>query len=116
MFWGATWLCRVTLDAPVGWGGLHKKRRRGGKDKDAHKDTSKDASHTKHLDANTALGKGAKEKDRDDGVTNFKLQTRYRTILFMDFLDAGEMLVVERPLVDVLRALPPAFFKPKFGT
>ena len=49
-------------------------------------------------------------------MSNFKLVTRYRPILCADFLDAGELLVVERPLMDLLQALPPAFFKPKYGT
>jgi len=46
----------------------------------------------------------------------FKKFTQYRPILLVDFLEAGEMVVVERPLVDVLANLPPAFFKPKYGT
>lgn len=41
--------------------------------------------------------------------------THYRPILYMDFLDAGELVVVERPLVDVLSELPPAYFKHKYG-
>jgi U3 small nucleolar RNA-associated protein 4 len=41
--------------------------------------------------------------------------TRFRPTLMVDFLGAGELVVVERPLVDVLAGLPPAFFKPKYG-
>ena len=52
----------------------------------------------------------------EEEVTNFKLVTRFRPLLCVDYLDAGELLVVERPLVDVLRELPPAFFKPKYGS
>jgi U3 small nucleolar RNA-associated protein 4 len=44
-----------------------------------------------------------------------KMITHYRPILFVDFLGAGELVVVERPLVDVLAGLPPAFFKHKYG-
>jgi len=110
LFWGATWLCRVTLDAPVGWGGFVKKRRRGASGSHRHPHSSRPPP--------SASGPGAQNKDEEDNdsITNFKLLTRYRPILFVDFLDAGELLVVERPLVDVLRALPPAFFKPRFGT
>jgi len=46
---------------------------------------------------------------------NFKMVTHYRPILHVDFLDPGELVVVERPLVDVLATLPPAYFKPKYG-
>ena len=46
----------------------------------------------------------------------FNIITRYRPILFADFLSAGEVVVVERPLVDLMSSLPPAFFKAKYGT
>ena len=94
--WGATWLCRITLDAPVGWGGFIKKRRR-------------DGSPSRVSDSQI-------HRHDEEEVTNFKLVTRYRPLLCVDYLDAGELLVVERPLVDVLRELPPAFFKPKYGS
>lgn len=110
LFWGATWLCRVTLDAPVGWGGFVKKRRRGASGSHRHPHSSRPPP------SNSGSGAQNKDDDDNDSITNFKLLTRYRPILFVDFLDAGELLVVERPLVDVLRALPPAFFKPRFGT
>lgn len=47
--------------------------------------------------------------------SNFKMVTHYRPILYVDFLGPGELVVVERPLVDVLATLPPAYFKPKYG-
>ena len=46
---------------------------------------------------------------------NFKLITHYRPLLLVDFVTPGELVVVERPLVDVLAKLPPAYFKPKYG-
>ena len=90
LFWGATWLCKVQFDAPVGWGSFEKKRRR-------------------------RRGEGA-STERDRGVAhNFKLITQYRQILLAEFLAAGELVVVERPLTDVLAGLPPPYFKPKYG-
>ncbi|TFK41379.1 WD40-repeat-containing domain protein [Crucibulum laeve] len=46
---------------------------------------------------------------------DYKMVTHYRPILYVDFLDKGELVVVERPLVDVLATLPPAYFKHKYG-
>lgn len=51
----------------------------------------------------------------DQNTNNFKLVTHYRPILHVEFLAPGELVVVERPLVDVLATLPPAYFKPKYG-
>ncbi|KAH9049447.1 WD40 repeat-like protein [Lactarius hengduanensis] len=88
LFWGATWLCKVQFDAPVGWGGFEKKRRR----------------------------QRSEAAERDRGAAhNFKLITQYRQILLAEFLAAGELVVVERPLTDVLAGLPPPYFKPKYG-
>ncbi|EPQ60935.1 WD40 repeat-like protein [Gloeophyllum trabeum ATCC 11539] len=96
LFWGATWICKVKLDAPVGWGGFSKKRRRQSAKHDGGRVTSDEGRH-------------------DLQQTNFKLITHYRPLLLVDFLAPGELVVVERPLVDVLTKLPPAYFKPKYG-
>ncbi|KAI0271535.1 WD40-repeat-containing domain protein [Gloeopeniophorella convolvens] len=91
LFWGAKWLCKVQFDAPAGWGGFEKKRRR-------------------------RRGDGAdRGAERDRGAHNFKLVTQYRQILLAEFVAPGELVVVERPLMDVLAKLPPAYFKPKYG-
>ncbi|KAI9512662.1 WD40 repeat-like protein [Russula earlei] len=92
LFWGATWLCKVEFAAPVGWGGFEKKRRRRG---------SRGVDHGAERDWNA--------------VHNFKLVTQYRQILLADFLSPGELVVVERPLTDVLVNLPPAYYRPKYG-
>jgi U3 small nucleolar RNA-associated protein 4 len=93
LFWGATWLCKVQFDAPVGWGGFEKKRRR-----------------------RRSEGGAGHGTERDRGAAhNFKLATQYRQILLADFLAPGELVVVERPLTDVLANLPPAYYRPKYG-
>ena len=96
LFWGATWMCKVVLDAPAGWGGFSKKRRRA---------QSRPAAPVPQEHG------GADERAN----ANFKMITHYRPILFVDFVAPGELVVVERPLVDVLANLPPAYWKPKYG-
>jgi len=93
LFWGATWLCKVQFATPVGWGGFEKKRRRR---------------------RSGDVDQGA-ERDGNASVHNFKLVTQYRQILLADFLSPGELVVVERPLTDVLMSLPPAYYRPKYG-
>lgn len=117
LFWGSTWLCRVTLDAPAGWGDFLKKRRR-----DASPVRSKQKQKPKPKQGRGAerfppgADHDAEEHLDDEGPTNFKLVSRYRPILRAGFLGPGELAIVERPLVDVLRTLPPAFFKPRYGS
>lgn len=98
MFWGSTWICKVQLDAGTTYGGFDKKRRR-------------DIKHGPPPPP--AHGEG--EAGENAANNNFKVVTTYRPILFADFVAPGEMVVVERPLVDVLARLPPAYFKPKYG-
>ncbi|KAJ7169661.1 WD40-repeat-containing domain protein [Mycena filopes] len=86
LFWGSTWLCKIRLDDSGK--AAQKKRRREG---DKPEPTSEDSA-------------------------NIKMVTHYRPILYVDFLAPGELVVVERPLVDVLGMLPPAYFVHKYGT
>ncbi|KAJ3508306.1 hypothetical protein NLJ89_g5832 [Agrocybe chaxingu] len=87
LFWGATWLYKVNLDTRMRAGG--KKRRREA----------------------AALGMPDEERQWRDS----KMVTTYRPILCCDFLGKDELVVVERPLVDILLTLPPAYFKHKYG-
>lgn len=47
---------------------------------------------------------------------NLRVIRRYRPLLLVDFIGSGELAIVERPLVDLLSSLPPAYYKPKYGT
>ena len=110
LFWGFTWMCSVKLDSPPGWGGFSKKRRREPR-------TTESRVSQQHAN----VGKGQAKASAEDQNTqtkpkNFTVLTHYRPLLFVDFLDCGEMVVVERPLVDVMSVMPPAFFKPKYGS
>ena len=88
LFWGATWLFKAALDTSVRVTG--KKRRR------------------EVMDGAPAA---VEERPwRDD-----KLIMQYRPIACCDFLTKDELVVVERPLVDILATLPPAYFKHKYG-
>ncbi|KAK7064410.1 WD-repeats-region domain-containing protein [Favolaschia claudopus] len=85
LFWGSTWLCKIMLD-DSGRSGNRKRRR-----------------------------EGDKVDQMPDEHVQFRMITHYRPILYVDFLAAGELVVVERPLVDVLATLPPAYFVNKYG-
>ena len=110
LFWGFTWMCSVKLDSPVGWGGFSKKRRREYK-------SPKNGASQHHPNVSKVQGNVYTEDQNGQAQPkNFTVLTHYRPLLFVDFLDCGEMVVVERPLVDVMSAMPPAFFKPKYGS
>lgn len=90
--WGSSWICKLDLD-PVSTVSSTARRKRNRED-------------TKSV------------SDREEGKLEkqtFEVCTRYRNIISVSFLGSKELLVVERPITDVLQLLPPAFFRPKYG-
>ncbi|KAM4722233.1 U3 small nucleolar RNA-associated protein 4 homolog [Rhinophrynus dorsalis] len=55
-------------------------------------------------------------KARRSQAHAFKITKKYQPLLFMDLLDGGELVVVERPLSDIQTQLPPPMKQKKFGT
>ncbi|KZS96154.1 WD40 repeat-like protein [Sistotremastrum niveocremeum HHB9708] len=105
IIWGSSWISRVRLDAPKaqdGAFGSSKKRRR-----------SVNSAASKSLSMIDA-SEGA-ETQGQDAHAEESILTKYRPLLFLDFVTAQELIVVERPLVDVLRTLPPAYFRARYG-
>lgn len=93
------------------YGGFEKKRRRGADGK-KRKDI---APPPPPVPVPAQEGEDEQEQPLQHSPNNFKIITTYRPILFAEFIAPGEMVVVERPLVDVLAKMPPAYFKPKYG-
>ncbi|PFH50756.1 hypothetical protein AMATHDRAFT_60602 [Amanita thiersii Skay4041] len=91
LLWGSTWICRLSLtDNKVTMRSRSKKRRR-------------------------EPVKGQTVHSHEEQFIDYKMITHYRPILFLDFLSNGELVIVERPLIDVLSTLPPPYFKPRYG-
>lgn len=56
------------------------------------------------------------ESARRSHAHAFKITKRFQPLLFMDLLDDGELVLVERPLIDILTQLPPPMKQNKFAT
>lgn len=102
LLWGTSWMCKVKLGTPFNSSSSSKKRRRESRRLSM-------AAATK--DVETSLIIQNAEADPD-----FHLVRRYRPLLLVDYLGPGELLVVERPLIDLLNTLPPAYFKATYGS
>ncbi|KAH7883891.1 WD40 repeat-like protein [Phlebopus sp. FC_14] len=96
VFWGSSWLCKLKLD----WLGRYS---------EARKRRKSEAKQPQNLPPRPDLHNSAFE------ARNLRIVTHYRPILALEFLGPGELVLIERPLVDVLSKLPPAFFTPKYG-
>ena len=49
-------------------------------------------------------------------IVHMQLVTRYKQIMYLEFISPNSLVIVERTLVDVLEHLPPAFYVSKYGT
>jgi len=99
-------MCRVKLDDTASKSA--KKRRRESR-KASTPTLPPGPSDAPSMDK-AEISSGDQSQPRD-----YKMVTHYRPILCVDFLTSGELVVVERPLVDVLINLPPAYFRHKYG-
>ncbi|KIO27849.1 hypothetical protein M407DRAFT_14831 [Tulasnella calospora MUT 4182] len=88
--WGWNWICKIKLDGPTTKGGEGKKSRSGWIPKDEW------------------------DLERD----SLNIFSGYRHMLGVASLGGNEMVVVERPALDLIMVdgLPPSFYKHKFGT
>jgi len=53
---------------------------------------------------------------RADDPSNFRLQTKYKPVMFMEFVARDELVVVERPWQDVASHFPDTLWRPRYGT
>ena len=58
------------------------------------------------------------EKDlkKDVANKNFTICLRYSGIIFQDFLDKNEMVVVEQPWLSIVNTLPDALERQRYGS
>ena len=75
------------------------------------------------IDALQAEAAGVK-RTADDSTVSFRRRTsfsnvamkrKYRDLIGVEFMKYGEMVVVERPFIDLLPSLPPAFYSRTYG-
>lgn len=101
--WGANWMCRFRIFPKASTKGGAAKR---GREEDEEMDTEDEMDGTYNEDGIKSVG----------GQLFLTVFTQYRNMVGVHFLDPDEMVVIERPLLDVLSHLPPAYFKAKYGT
>ncbi|KAI5898640.1 WD40 repeat-like protein [Schizophyllum commune H4-8] len=111
LLWGSTWLAKLDLGAARPR--VRRKRRRESRGAAKAEQEAKEKGDRTDIAAEAAGAEPEEEDERRE--RDFRMITHYRPVLHVDFLDSGELVVVERPLVDVLALLPPAYYKSKYG-
>jgi U3 small nucleolar RNA-associated protein 4 len=57
-----------------------------------------------------------KNLKKDEANRNFTICLRYSGIIFQDFLDENEMVVVEQPWLSIVDTLPDALERQRYGS
>ncbi|KAG8818441.1 U3 small nucleolar RNA-associated protein [Serendipita sp. 400] len=110
--WGANWTCRFRVHPVMTSTGGEKRRREEEEEGAEEEQRAED-----EMESEEELGGAAvKEDGKKPSTAQFQLVDRYRNLLGVQFLNAEELVIIERPLLDVLSTLPPAYFKAKYGT
>ncbi|KAF8306044.1 WD40 repeat-like protein [Clavulina sp. PMI_390] len=111
ILWGRSWLCKIDLMS----GGIYQPRGLVGPGAGPQND--------KILKRGLGEGGGKSGSRRQPGRETAsdaprpaQVVTKYHDIMLVDFLGPKEMIVVERPIFDVLQGLRPAFYRAKYGS
>ena len=60
--------------------------------------------------------RGKKKRKRSQSGSSASLCLLYRSMMYLDFVDEAEMVVVEQPWVNISATLPPALARRVYGT
>lgn len=106
MLWGASWVCKFRIGENIKPVNFSRKRRR-----------DEAGSEEKEPEAvpSDLVGEQADDVEGDEEL-GLIVWTKYKNLMGVGFLNARELVVVERPLLDVLAGQPPAYYKSKYGT
>lgn len=119
--WGANWVSYIHLGKDLPNQQSQAKRKRGGANlslNDAPR--SNDAAQTagEDHDSMALVANGNKPSTHMAGLLGkFWITFKYRSLLLFDVLNESELVVVERPLMDLLNSpdIPPPFYVKKYG-
>lgn len=99
LVWGSAYLCQIDLDKDIiTFDSTVHKRKRAWLRKSGHK-KSEDALMRVPIDK-----------------TNFRIETKFHLLAFVDFAGSDSIAMVEVPLSKIIEKLPPSFYKAKYGT
>jgi U3 small nucleolar RNA-associated protein 4 len=108
--WGANYFCMIDLQKPVGT----KEAYILNNNKRKEIQEAKLKQVPVKVDPNV-ICLDMEETEPDVFSQAFKMDHRYSPLLFLDFIE-DEMVVVERPALQVMKSLPMSYYKHQYGT
>ncbi|OUM69505.1 hypothetical protein PIROE2DRAFT_38084, partial [Piromyces sp. E2] len=107
--WSSEYICQIDLSKPINIQLPNRKRR-----------------FNENTDVNVLENARAALVNTEDNEKNefkklkqnyhFSVITRYKQVMFMDYINDSESVIVERPWFSILEKLPQSFYRHKYGT
>ncbi|CAG8846437.1 19201_t:CDS:1, partial [Racocetra persica] len=114
ILWGANYFCLIDFDKCRKDKGHqpHLVTCTGLREKSKNKATPKQNGLTKKRKRDKA--EKIIKRARTEKMNNFQLVYRYRSLMYIDFIEPNTMIVIERPFTTILENLPPSFYKAQY--
>jgi U3 small nucleolar RNA-associated protein 4 len=117
---GQTWFCSIDLAAPVPKRSIphplhHFRAKTWGNTSQRQRSRSNSAIEDS-LSPDKTRPNGEDEKSQLDSSNNFTICLRYSGMIFLDFLDENELVVVEQPWLGIVNQLPDALERQRYGS
>lgn len=106
ILYGLNYFCKIDLAKPIYFETPIQK------DVNSNVTTNNNSSSKRQKAAN----KGQTKYQTTPNPDNFKFVRRYQPILFLDYINGQELVIIERPWLSVMNALPPKLYRHRFGT
>ncbi|ORX79829.1 WD40 repeat-like protein [Anaeromyces robustus] len=106
--WSSEYICQIDLSKPINIQQPNRKRR-------FNENTDINVLENARALVNTEDNEKNEFKKLKQNY-HFSVVTRYKQIMFMDYINDKESVIVERPWFSILEKLPQNFYRHKYGT
>jgi len=106
--WSSEYICQIDLSKPINVQTTNRKRR-------LNENNDVNVLENARALVNTEDNEKNEFKKLKQNY-HFSVVTRYKQVMFMDYVNENESVIVERPWFSILEKLPQNFYRHKYGT
>jgi len=106
--WSSEYICQIDLSKPINVQTTNRKRR-------LNENNGVNVLENARALVNTEDNEKNEFKKLKQNY-HFSVVTRYKQVMFMDYVNENESVIVERPWFSILEKLPQNFYRHKYGT
>jgi U3 small nucleolar RNA-associated protein 4 len=112
--WSSEYLCQIDLSKPINIQTPNRKRRfNENTEPNVLEEEKKEENNTRNMVNSEDHERNEFKKLKQN--YHFSVITRYKQVMFMDYINESESVIVERPWFSILEKLPQNFYRHKYG-